>query len=145
MNMGGMNAGAINGAAGSAESAPYAGSVAGVWWVTGLNTQAALSAGELAKTPEDVLFFAFDLSDVHEVRDGGQVVESYSVTVPDGLTASGNDPGAYLLPSVGAAVRCGVWISGGTAGEDYTIVLRATLSDGTAVRGRRGTLKVRSS
>lgn len=73
------------------------------------------------KDPADVLDYALDWSDQLALSDPDDTISSATWTVPAGLTA-----GAQFVASGIAAI----WLSGGTAGTDYTVTCRIVTTGG---------------
>ena len=73
------------------------------------------------KDPADVLDFGLDWSDQLALANPDDTISSVTWTVPAGLTS-----GAQFV--VGAVAT--IWLSGGTAGTDYTIICRMVTSGG---------------
>lgn len=73
------------------------------------------------KDPADVLDYGLDWSDQLALVSPADTISSVTWTVPAGLTAGPQ----FLLGSVATA-----WLSGGTAGTDYTIICRIVTTGG---------------
>ena len=81
------------------------------------------------KDPDAVLDYGFDWSDW--LQDG-ETISTSSWTVPTGLTEVGDS---------NTTTATKVWVSGGTAGDDYTITNHIVTSD-SREDDRSHTLKV---
>lgn len=73
------------------------------------------------KDPADVLDYGLDWSDQLALVTPADTISSATWTVPAGLTA-----GAQFV--IGAVAT--IWLSGGTAGTDYTITCRIVTAGG---------------
>ena len=73
------------------------------------------------KDPADVLDYGLDWSDQLALVSPADTISSVTWTVPAGLTAGPQ----FLVGSVATA-----WLSGGTAGTDYTIICRIVTTGG---------------
>lgn len=70
------------------------------------------------KDPSAVLDWVFDFSDWLDDTD---TITAHDVTAPDGLT---------LDSSSATTTAVTAWLSGGTVGENYTVVCQITTADG---------------
>lgn len=73
---------------------------------------------QFLKDPDAVLDFAMDWTDW---LDTGETISSYMVTVPTGITKDSDSESSGVVT---------VWLSGGTAGNDYNVSVEITTSDG---------------
>jgi len=70
------------------------------------------------KDPDAILDYIFDWEDWLE---DGEFISSYVITIPDGLTQVNDGKSGYKVT---------VWLSGGTAGTDYTVSCKIVTSGG---------------
>jgi hypothetical protein len=74
--------------------------------------------GVFYKDPDAVLDYAFDWADEWLEDD---TIASYSINVPTGITVDSDSDTAGVVT---------VWLSGGTAGESYTVTCRVVTDAG---------------
>lgn len=82
------------------------------------------------KDPDAVLDYLFDFSGW---LDDAETIQSYTVTVSDGLTKDSDSESAGTVT---------VWLSGGQAGDNATVACRVTTSAGRTDE-RTATIRVR--
>ncbi len=98
------------------------------------------------KDPDDDLDYKFDFkgltNEVEHARsdwlESGETIVSFEVTVPAGITEGS---GAKATAAADSNTSVVIWLSGGTAGDDYTIACKITTSAGRVVE-RSHTLSV---
>jgi len=73
-------------------------------------------ANQFLKDPDAVLDYAFDWS---SWLQSGETISSYSITVDSGLTKESDNESDGVVT---------VWLSGGTAGSEYTVSCKITTS-----------------
>ena len=86
------------------------------------------------KDPDDILDYAFDWATWLATSE---TIASYTLTVPTGLTEGS---GATATSESSGVIT--YWISGGTAGQSYTIGCKITTSAGR-VKEESMTLRIR--
>ena len=73
-------------------------------------------ANQFLKDPDAMLDYAFDWSGWLQ---SGETISSYSITVDSGLTKESDNESDGVVT---------VWLSGGTAGSEYTVSCKITTS-----------------
>jgi len=74
----------------------------------------------IPKDPDAVLDYAFDW-ETESWLETGETISSHVITVPAGITKDSDSEADGIVT---------VWLSGGTAGEDYVITCKITTSAG---------------
>lgn len=91
--------------------------------------------------------FVFDFSEFPEIAQDGLTIQSLAAPAVSGLTLGTPTATAADVEEDGHTIPIGegavLPISGGVANTDYTVEVRATLSDGTTILGVRGIIAVR--
>ncbi len=72
------------------------------------------------KDPDAVLDYRFDWK-ANGYLEAGETIDSYTITAPVGITVDSHSQAAGVVR---------VWLSGGTAGQQYAIACRITTSGG---------------
>lgn len=91
-----------------------------------------MTEGTFIKDPSAVLDYSFDWK-TKDWLQVGETIESYVITVPSGLTKDSDSKSGGIVT---------VWLSGGTAGENYVVACLIT-TDNTPVRTDERSILIR--
>lgn len=93
-----------------------------------------------SKDPDNVEPYFIVWCDIDGTNDGstsddgelqGATIATATWTVPTGITKASSNQNAVTIAGVSYAINtvCTVWLSGGTAGTEYTLSCKITTSD----------------